>query len=480
MRATLEFLKTREVTAYLVGGWLRDALLGRESGDVDLLVQGDAHALARTLADSLEGAYVPLHDAPDIARVVVGAEGGESWTLDLSSLEVPLAEDLARRDFTMNALALPLERLEGGWSKQDVIDPLGGLGALQEGLVRVVSDRVFREDPVRLLRAIRLAAQLGFRIEPATLELMEQDAPLLEGTAGERVRDEFLKTLAVQGATLHLRLMDQVGLLCRVLPELEAGKGVEQPREHHYWDVFYHNVETPGMVERLLDREGAAGDDALSLTPWDPALDGHFTAEVCDGFSHGVFLKLAGLLHDVGKPAAKSVEPSGRIRFLEHNQMGAPMAGAALRRLRVGGRGVRLVEAMVRHHLRPGQLSQAGELPTRRAVYRYYRDLAEAALDTLYLNLADYLAARGPDLEMEDWRSRCQAIAMVLEAPEETAARLPLRLLEGHDLMETFHLQPGPLIGRVLEVVREAQAVGEVTTREEALALARGGRWMKW
>jgi poly(A) polymerase len=129
---------------------------------------------------------------------------------------------------------------------------------------------------------------------------------------------------------------------------------------------------------------------------------------------------------------------------------------------------------MVRHHLRPGQLSPKGELPTRRAVYRYYRDLGEAALDTLYLNLADYLAARGPDLEMEDWRSRCQAIAMVLAAPEETAARLPLRLLEGHDLMETFHLQPGPLIGRLLEVVREAQAVGEVTTREEALALARG------
>ena len=469
MAAALHFLQQQGVTAYLVGGWVRDLVLGQPSKDLDLVVAGDAFALARLLAERFHGAFVPLHDAPDIARVVVKDEAGP-WTLDLVALQGTPAQDLARRDFTIDALALPVEHLAKPWSLDDVIDPFGGLGDLQEQVVKVTGGQVFRDDPVRLLRAVRLAAQLSFQIEDNTVKLIERDASLLEGVSSERVRDELLHTLAVEGAPHHLRLMDRVGLLGHLLPELELGRNVQQPQEH-YWDVFHHNLETTGMVERLLDREEAAQDEALALVPWPVFLDDHLASEVCDGYSRTVYLKLAGLLHDLGKPATRTIEPSGRIRFLGHHEVGATLAAEALRRLRVGGRGVQLVEAMVRHHLRPGQLSQPGAPPTRRAVYRYYRDLGESAVDTLYLNLADYLAARGPMLELEGWRARCEAVAAVLAGWEENKG--PKRLLDGHDLMEALHLPPGPLIGRLLDVAEEAQAVGEVTTREEALAVAR-------
>jgi poly(A) polymerase len=314
---------------------------------------------------------------------------------------------------------------------------------------------------------------LDFQVEAGTLQGVERDAPLLSGVAGERVRDELLKTLEAPGTTRHLRLLDQVGLLCQAFPELEQGRGVQQPKEH-YWDVLQHNIEAVGMAERLLDRQGAAQDPTLSVTPWPASLEGHFAEEVCDGFSRGVFLKVSGLLHDLGKPATRSVEPSGRIRFLGHQQVGATQAGEALRRLRVGGRGVRLVEASVLYHLRPGQLGKEGEPPTRRAVYHYLRDVGEAALDTLYLNLADYLAARGPrGVEPGDWRHRCQSVAAVLSLFEEEAKAPPPKLVDGHLLMEALGLEPGPLVGRLLDVVQEAQAAGEIATQEEALALSR-------
>jgi len=468
----VQWIRERGVPAYLVGGWIRDALLGRESRDLDLAVAGDPLVLARELARRLHGTCVPLHEAPPIARVVL-AEEGRPWRLDIASLEGSLDQNLARRDFTVDAMALPLEKVAEPWSLSDVLDPLGGLEDLKRGLVRMVDPGAFKEDPVRLLRAVRLAAQLDFQVEAGTLQQVERDAPLLSGVAGERVRDELLKTLEASGTTRHLRLLDQVGLLCQVFPELEQGRGVQQPKEH-YWDVLQHNIEAAGMVEHLLDRQGAALDPTLSVTPWLASLEGHFAEEECDGFSRGAFLKVSGLLHDLGKPATRSVETTGRIRFLGHQQVGATQAGEALRRLRVGGKGVRLVETSVLYHLRPGQLGQEGELPSRRAVFHYLRDVGDAALDTLYLNLADYLAARGPrGVEPGDWRHRCQSVSSVLRLYEEEAKAPSPKLVDGHLLMDALELAPGPLVGRLLDVVQEAQAAGDIVTQEEALALSR-------
>ncbi|MBI4200273.1 MAG: HD domain-containing protein [Chloroflexi bacterium] len=467
----LAALLPAESDPWVVGGFLRDALLGRESRDLDLVVRGDAISVARQLADALGGAFVPLDEPHRIARVILG-QGEDGWRVDLSALRGDLVEDLGHRDFTINAMAVPLGSLQESDWRASLIDPLGGVQDLQRRLVRAVGPAVFREDGVRLLRAVRLASSLGFEIEPATRALMRRDAVVLEGVAGERVRDEFLLVLSHTNALGFLLLMDDLGLLSRVLPDLESGRGVTQPKEHA-WDVFTHGLQAVGAVEGLLERRWEPSW-ALDDVPWNEERRHFFQQVASDGHTRATLLKLAGLLHDVGKPATRSVEPSGRIRFRGHHTLGASLARDALQRLRLSGRGVQMVEAMVRHHLRPGQLSPDGQLPTPRAVYRYFRDVGDVAVDTVYLNLADYLAARGPLLERQEWAAYAGKVRAVLEMGlVQKEPQRAHRLLTGDDLMAALRLPPGPLIGQVLEVLREAQAAGEVTTQGEALALAR-------
>ncbi|MFQ5860748.1 MAG: CCA tRNA nucleotidyltransferase [Dehalococcoidia bacterium] len=465
------FFTASHCRAYLVGGCLRDSLLGLSTRDVDLAVEGDALFLARRLADSLGGAFVALGEEHQVARIVLRPPGEGEWRIDLASLRGSLEEDLGYRDFTLDALALPLE-YGGvqGWETR-LTDPFGGRGDLEQRRVRAVSDRVFQEDPLRLLRAVRVAAQRGLSIEEATLALIRRHAPLLPTVAAERVRDEFLGILAAEGVREHLGLLDSLGLLCRVLPELEVTRGVSQPKEH-YWDVFEHSLEAAGAAERVTG--GDRRDPVVATVPWDQRLSQHFAQEVSDGHTRRTLLKLAALLHDVAKPQTKTVDEKGRTRFFGHQAQGAAITREVLERLRLSGRGVHLVGTMVEYHLRPVQMSQGGELATSRAVYRYFRDLGDAAVETLYLSLADYLAARGPNLELEDWGAYVRMMAHILSTGlEEQAPERRPKLLSGHDLIQLFGLAPGPELGQLLEALREAQAAGEVATQEEALAWVR-------
>lgn len=456
---------------HAVGGFLRDALLGRPSYDLDITVPGDALPLARHLADVLGGAFVLLDEPRQIARVVV-QNGDETWRIDLASLQGDHLQDLARRDFTIDAMSVPLRTLLTGDWQSSVLDPFGGRRDLEARLVRAVSPAVFREDGLRLLRAVRLAASLDFSIEAATQDLVRRNATALASVSGERIRDEFLAILATNQAVQHVYLLDDLKLLCQVLPELEEARGVTQPREHH-WDVLHHSVETVGAVEGLLERTWQPSW-ALEAVPWSDDLEAHFQEVVSEGHTRATLLKLVGLLHDIAKPATRSVDHQGRIRFHGHHSQGAIMASAVLQRLRLGRRSSRMIEAEIEYHLRPGQMSKGAELATPRAVYRYFRSAGDVAIDTLYLNLADYLAARGPLLEREEWAAYTAKVRHILETglvQEQTEPARPL--VDGHDLMADLRLSPGPLIGRLLEAIREARATGEVTTREEALVLAR-------
>ena len=456
----------------MVGGAVRDALLGRATGDIDVGVVADAQSVGRQLASSLGGHFVLLDDARDIVRVVVPG-GDEVYFVDLNSISDGLSEDLRRRDFTLDAMAVSLIDAAAGRPWTDLVDPSSGLSDLRLGVIRAVTPSVFAADPARLMRAPRLAAQLGFKIDPDTRRRIQRDAPLVTKTAPERIRDEMLKLLAEPRATASLRLLDGLGLLCQVLPELDGARGVTQPREHH-WDVFDHLVETAGKVETLLQAQPGNNGFVAAAVPVFESISDHFAEEVSDGHTRLTLLKLAGLLHDIAKPATRTVEGSGRIRFLGHHTEGAEMAVNIMRRLRFSSRGVELVRLMVEHHLRPGQMAQAGELPTGRAIYRYYRDLGDAAIDTLYLNMADYLAARGPQLRQREWSEHCRVIAHILhEGLERKAPEALPNLINGHDIMKACSLAPGPKVGSLISLVREAQASGEVTTPEEALELVK-------
>ena len=473
--ALRDYAAARGLEAYFVGGFVRDTLLGHPSRDVDLAVRNATHSLARDLAGRLDGRLVLLDAQQRVFRIVFQGEASdgspETWHVDLSALEGGIEADLARRDFTVNALAVAAAQAGESPSDWRLVDPFHGRADLVDGVLRAVGPEAIASDPVRGLRAVRLAAQLGFAIEPDTQRLIAEAAPALSTAAPERVRDELLATLANPGVLDHLGLLDRLGLLDAALPELSPARGVSQPVEHH-WDVFDHSLQTASMVERVLDHDFRAQDEAGRSIPWEPWLDDHFAEELSDGYPRSTWLRFAGLLHDVAKPQTKRTESSGRVRFIGHTTLGAEMTEDLLLRLRVSNRGVRTLRTIVESHLRPGQLAQKGEVPTSRALYRFFRELEDASVDTLYLSLADFLAARGPDLPMDEWQGHCARVAYALQhrAPQAVLRQAP-RLLDGHDLTRVFSLQPGPRFRPLLEMVREAQATGTVSTRAEALAL---------
>ena len=441
--------------------------------DIDIAVQGDALSLAKDMADTLSASYVPLSPSHNVGRIAIPPVQGENgWTIDVSGINGSIFDDLARRDFTVDALALALEKWDTPSWQESILDPFGGRPDLSQRVVRAIKSSVFREDPVRLLRGVRLAAKLGFKIDPSTARLIARDAHLISSTSGERVRDEFLAILSLDEAKVHLETLDELGLLCCIISELGSTKGVEQPREH-YWDVFGHSIHAVEGVERVVS--GDAGDLVSGMVPWDVGMDERFAQQVSDGYSRLTILKLGALLHDIAKPQTKMVDAKGKTRFLGHHTLGAYMSEDILHRLRLSNSGVEMVCGMVENHLRPTQMSQGKELPTPKAVYRYFRDVEDVAIDTLYLSLADHLAARGPDLEMEGWLRHVDIVKHILEVGtrEQSPEKMP-RLITGHDLISEFGMTPGPLIGILLEGVQEAQAGREIDTREKALAWAKG------
>jgi len=320
---------------------------------------------------------------------------------------------------------------------------------------------------------VRLSLELGFSIQPQTEKWLAEDNASLEGVAAERIRDELLKILGQPAPAGLWRYLNQLGLVSAIFPELDAGKGVAQPSEHH-WDVYDHSLETAQAAAAIL-RHGVwryADDPLMAQLVWHEKLARHFAAAVGRRSDHRMLVILAALLHDIAKPDKRTVEENGRIRFLEHDKAGAEQAEAVMRRLRFSGRERRAVSLLVRYHMRPTQLSPGG-LPTARSIYRYFRDTGEFGLDVLFLSLADHAAARGPDRIPEQWQRHCATVAHLVRTRFEESRRVdPPRLIDGVDLMRVLGLPPGPKIGQLLEQVREAQASGKLDTAEQALDYA--------
>jgi poly(A) polymerase len=497
-------LNIQRKQGYIVGGFIRDWLLERKTNDIDIAVNGDAITIAGEVAGEIGGKFVLLDDVNEVARVVMiegeqpekTSQNREShrgeWHFDFSPFIGDIETDLARRDFTINAMALELSQFVTAITSAKkssreskappaekklflkIIDPFSGKEDLRDKIVRRVSEQIFETDAARLLRAVRLAAELDFTIEPDTESLIRRYSHTITEVPGERIREELLRLLAIHRAAYYLRYLDTLGLLLTLIPELADSKGVEQPTVH-FWDVFDHSMQTVAAIEFLI-REGEweyGNDDMLSTAPWSDMIDRHLSQEVSSGSNHRVLLKLAGLLHDIAKPMTKSIDDTGRARFLGHTKQGAAVAADILERLRFSNRETKIVESLVYHHLRPVQMTNE-EFPTQRAIYRYFRDTGETGIDILLLALADYLASRGPLASIEEWKKHCQLIQYILaEHDRQQTKILPVKLIDGHDIMDAFGLAPGPLVGKLLDVVNEAYASGELSTREEALALIR-------
>jgi len=472
-----DFLTEQNVRWYVVGGFVRDLLLGRATADIDIAVAADALEIAQKAANTLGGKYVLLDKENRMGRVVLvdeKAPSGGQWELDFTTFEGNIEQDLVRRDFTIDAMAVDLLEVERGHIDVRLIDPFNGQSDLQQGVVRVVTDTAFTSDAVRLLRAVRLAAELDFSISHDTEALIRRHSHLTSEVAAERVREELLRILAVPRSDRLLPYLEDLGLLTAIIPELAQTRGVTQPKEH-FWNVFEHSLMTVAAVDFLL-RQGKweyAGEEVLAAVPWSSVLAQHFTSGVSRGSNRRVLLKLAALLHDIAKPQTKATEANGRTHFLGHAREGATTAAAILERLRFSGKEIKMVEMMIEHHMRPTQMTQE-KLPSNRAIYRYFRDTGDAGIDILFLSLADHLATRGPNLILTGWQEHVDIVNYVLNQRfQEKSPVMPPRLIDGHDLIDIFGMSPGPEVGELLEAVREAQAAGELGTREDALAYLR-------
>jgi poly(A) polymerase len=320
---------------------------------------------------------------------------------------------------------------------------------------------------------VRLAAELDFTIEKEAEIEIEQAAPLIAAVPGERVREELLRLLNASHGGQVLADMENWGLLTALIPELRPLKGVAQPKEHH-WDVFEHSLKTVSAVDFILHQGVWEYQDRniLALVPWNETIAEYFDRAVSSGSTRRSLLKLAALLHDIAKPQTKAFDENGKMRFLGHPETGAEVVESVLERLRFSAKEVRLVTLMVQHHMRPTQLSQDA-MPTQRAIYRYFRDAGDAGIDTLYLSLADHLAARGPGLLPDQWEAHTAQVAHVLQAHFQQKMTEPVRLIDGNDLINVFGMKPGAQMGALLEEIKEAQAAGEVTDRAAAMEYAR-------
>jgi poly(A) polymerase len=446
---------------WIVGGAVRDALLGRAVTDLDLATAGDVAAQARAIAQASGGLAFELSSEFGTWRALASKR---AWHVDVSKLhDDGIEADLQRRDFTVTAIAVPLAGPAG-----EPLDPVGGATDAAARLLRAVSERSFVDDPLRILRAARLGAQLGFEPEAGTVALARAAARRAGDPAGERQLAELRLLIAGPDPVRGLELLDELGATPAVLPEFAALHGVEQNPNHHL-DVHGHTLEVLRnlvAIEADLDRyAGAAATDLRAL----------MDEPLADGFTRGGALRFAAVLHDVGKPATRQEHEGGFVSFVGHDREGAALVHAACARLKASRALARHLEALTLHHLHLGFM--AAERPlSRRRLHDYLRLTEPVAADVTVLTVADRLSARGsgPTASAEMIEAHLELAREVL--PEAIAWHRdgpPPPPIAGDELAAAVGIEPGPELGRLLAEIEAAVFAGEVESADDAVALAR-------
>ena len=440
---------------WVVGGAVRDRFLGRSTDDVDLVAQGDVEPLARRLAKAKGGAAFALSEAFGAWRVT---ERRGTWQVDLMPLEgESIEQDLARRDFTVNAMAEPLD---GG----EILDPFGGRADLEARRLRLVSASAIEDDALRIMRLARLSIELSLDVEAAARTSARANAPRLADVAAERVFGELKRIIAGPRPQLGIALLDVLGALDVVLPELAGQHGVEQSKYHHL-DVYMHTLEVLTQVVELERDPSPLGEHA-------EAAAAVMAEPLADELTRGQALRFGALLHDAAKPQTRNETPEGRVTFIGHDQSGAELARAALGRLRASEKLQGHVAALTRHHLRLGFLVHRMPL-SRRDVHAYLRACEPVEVDVTLLSVADRLATRGHKADEAIARHLELARELLGEALRWRTEGPPEPLVRGDDLAAELGIERGAELGRLLDELEAAQFAGEIATQEDAVARAR-------
>jgi tRNA nucleotidyltransferase/poly(A) polymerase len=451
----LEAIAAIDVQAWLVGGALRDRLMDRPTADYDVAVAGEPRVVARALAGLISGHRFKLSEAFGAWRVI--SRDGR-WNIDLLPLAGSSIEaDLALRDLTVNAIA---QRLPDG----ELVDPCGGIADLRQRRLRMVSAGAFAEDPLRVLRLIRLACELDFSIDPDTAVAAARNAPNLTRVAPERLFAELKRIVCSERAVAGMRLIDELGVTPVLLPELAALHGVEQSRYHHL-DVYEHTLAVLGeAIELERDPGQFLGDHAQPASQF-------MSLPLANELTRWQALRFGALLHDIAKPQTRQISDQGSITFIGHDAAGGDTAAAVLTRLRASERLSDHVAALARHHLRLGFLVHEKPL-SRRGVYHYLRSCEPVQVDVTVLSVADRLATRGARSE-EAISKHLQLAEELLGEALEWLANPPRPPLRGDQLAQALGITPGPELGRILQELEEARFAQEIDSDQDALARAR-------
>jgi tRNA nucleotidyltransferase/poly(A) polymerase len=462
-------------------------LLNQPVHDLDFAVPGPTLALARQVADMLGGGLYVMDEQRDTTRVVLDSGGSQRLMLDFATLRADdLEGDLRSRDFTINAMAFEVS------TPNKLIDPTGGLADLREKRIRACLPTSLHDDPARVLRAVRQALSFQFHIEPDTIRQIRAAAPLLGRISPERQRDELFKMLGGSHVARAIQLLDHLGVLPAVLPELKDMQGVAQS-EPHVDNVWEHTLSVAAHLELLLavlvgayPQESPAdlmtGLAVMRLGRYREQFEQHFAQSFNPDRSQRALLFLAALYHDAAKPRTRSEEAGGKVRFLGHPEQGAQVITERGRALALSNDEIQRLERIVNEHMRCHFMTTTrltdGELPSRRTIFRYFRAAGAAGVDICLLSLADVRGTYGITLQQETWLAELDVCRALLEAywEQEEQVVSPPRLISGHDLIDQFKMKPGRMIGRLLDAIRESQAAGEISSRNDAEEFAR--RWL--
>ncbi len=467
---------------YLVGGIVRDILLPRDTKDIDLVCK-NAKVLALKFAKSTGGRYFPLDEENKIYRVVLksavsGQRSAEQYCFDFAELRGNSIEaDLALRDFTIDAMAMqlvngPATRTSSGKqrsavSSKSIIDPFNGQKDLQNKTIRMVGKDIYKDDPLRMMRAFRLAAVLGFKIEKNTLGLISRQAALIKKVSLERVREELIKILSCPESTAYIKAMDRQKLLSVLIPEI---KKLKKAASNFYGPdgVWRHTLSGMEYLETIILKINKY------IPSYAPKINQHLNTRVITDVPRWVTLKVAYLLHDFGKPDTETKE-GRRSRFYGHELASALYADIILTRLHFSNKEIHTIKNIIMNHMRPGNLSALAQI-TDKAIYRYFRDLKEEGLDTLILSIADayttedtVITRKKQDIYPVNAKQHLKRVrAIIKRYYTEHKQIVPKNLLNGHEIMTRFRLAEGPLIGQMINNLKEAQAQKLVTNKMQA------------
>jgi len=450
---------------FLVGGAVRDLFLSSRSWkDLDFAVGANPRKIAGLLAHRVGGGFFCLDPQRGHYRISIKEDDTIIKKIDLSEIRGrDIHEDLIMRDFTINSMAIDLKDLFEE-NRIRIIDPLGGMEDMETGRVRASYSKVFDDDPLRLIRGVRMAAFTGLSFEEDTERLIKRKRELLNKSSWERVRDELFQILNNPSAHVYIHKLDSLGLLNVVFPEVTHWRDIDQG-EHHDYNLLDHSIKTIEYVEAIFS------DLSDHFTGYADRIEEHFNEELEDNVTRANLIKLIAFLHDSGKADTKSLDGE-KVRFFGHDRVGEQINKTIAKRLKLGRKATRIIADITKNHMRILSLSCLEKI-TPRARYRFFRDLDKEVMDCLLLAMADEQATRISATPTQ----RTPLVIVIRDFLEYyfevwlNASKTPL--LNGREIMELVGILQGKDVGRFLSLIKEAEGEGLISTREEAKDLVR-------